>query len=360
MASRRHITGYNLLCVCTCILILTLSGIDASHDAFTALPKYQVNLDLSPETRWASIVTNFQYLDAYIRQIIETYVPKVLMPLVEKIGAAIDNYLQQPYAGELRGIAQALNCSLGDVVIANLIYDISAFCTSIVSQDDQGQIWHSRNLDYNFGDMLRNLTVHVEFVSQGQIVYSAITYAGYIGILTGQRPKDYSITVNQRSEGSILENILLALLDRKAVPTTFLVRDILANVPDFESAINHLSTTDTIAPVYFIIAGVNPGQGAVITKGRLETIDIWRLDPIHGRWFVLETNYDHWTTPPPWDDRRDAAIKAMNRLGQNNITVASLFDVMSVQPVLNSLTTYTVIMSPAQPDLMQAWIRHCC
>ncbi|KAL3881917.1 hypothetical protein ACJMK2_028303 [Sinanodonta woodiana] len=343
-----------------CVLCELHIGFTSDSFTFTGLKHYVVDLNTSPEERWDQVMLNYAVAASDMQRIIRTYVPKVLMPLVEKIGAAIDNYLQQPYAGELRGIAQALNCSLGDVVIANLIYDISAFCTSIVSQDDQGQIWHSRNLDYNFGDMLRNLTVHVEFVSQGQIVYSAITYAGYIGILTGQRPKDYSITVNQRSEGSILENILLALLDRKAVPTTFLVRDILANVPDFESAINHLSTTDTIAPVYFIIAGVNPGQGAVITKGRLETIDIWRLDPIHGRWFVLETNYDHWTTPPPWDDRRDAAIKAMNRLGQNNITVASLFDVMSVQPVLNSLTTYTVIMSPAQPDLMQAWIRHCC
>ncbi|KAK3605189.1 hypothetical protein CHS0354_012999 [Potamilus streckersoni] len=295
-----------------------------------------------------------------MQRIIRTYVPKALMPLVEKIGAAIDNYLKQPYAGELRGIAQALNCSLGDVVIANLIYDISAFCTSIVSQDDQGQIWHSRNLDYNFGDMLRNLTIHVEFVSKGKTVYSAITYAGYIGILSGQKPKAFSITVNQRSEGFILENILLALLDRKAVPTTFLVRDILANEPDFESAISRLSTTDTVAPVYFIIAGMNPGQGAVITKSRLETVDIWRLDPTHGHWFVLETNYDRWTTPPPWDDRRDAAIKAMNRLGQHNITVASLLDVMSVEPVLNSHTTYTVIMCPAHPDLMQAWIRYCC
>ncbi|KAL3881915.1 hypothetical protein ACJMK2_028302 [Sinanodonta woodiana] len=338
------------------ILFLTLETVDAQG----VINNYEVSLDVPPELRWTKVVEDYKEIVQFAHSVIRSYVPEDLIPLVEEIGADIDNYIKQPYAAEMRGIARALNCSLGDVVLVNLIYDISAFCTSIVSQDDHGQIWHSRNLDYDFGGMLRNITVHVDFVSEGQTVYSAITYAGYIGILSGQRPKAFSITVDERDQGSIFENILVAILDKKAVPMSFLVRDTLANEPDFESAINHLSKTDTVASVYFIIAGVNPGEGAVITKERLATIDIWRLDPANGRWFEVETNYDHWTTPPPDDDRRDPANKAMTRLGQSNINKPSLFAVMSVRPVLNNHTTYTVIMSPAQPQLMQAWIRNCC
>ncbi|KAK3605187.1 hypothetical protein CHS0354_012996 [Potamilus streckersoni] len=337
------------------MLFLTLGTVDTQG----VITNYVVNLDAPPELRWIKVVEDYKEIVKFAHSVIRSYVPENLIPLVEEIGADIDNYIKQPYATEMRGIAKALNCSLGDVVLVNLIYDISAFCTSIVSQDDHGQIWHSRNLDYDFGDMLRNITIHVDFNSQGQTVYSAITYAGYIGILSGQKPMAFSITVDERDQGSIFENILLAILDKKAVPMSFLVRDTLANQPDFESAIKHLSTTDTVSSVYFILAGVNPGEGAVITKERLETIDIWRLDPDQGRWFVVETNYDHWTTPPPSDDRRDPANKAMTRLGQQNINKVSLFAVMSVQPVLNNHTTYTVIMSPAQPQLMQAWIRNC-
>ncbi len=34
-------------------------------------------------------------------------------------------------------------------------------CTSIVAQDDRGNVFHGRNLDWNLPDSLRNLTVQV-------------------------------------------------------------------------------------------------------------------------------------------------------------------------------------------------------
>ena len=37
------------------------------------------------------------------------------------------------------------------------------FCTSIVTTQADGKIIHGRNLDYNFPDYLRNLTVRAEF-----------------------------------------------------------------------------------------------------------------------------------------------------------------------------------------------------
>ena len=43
------------------------------------------------------------------------------------------------------------------------------FCTSIVAQDEKGQIWHARNLDYKFADILRNITIQVHFQRQGKV-----------------------------------------------------------------------------------------------------------------------------------------------------------------------------------------------
>ena len=57
----------------------------------------------------------------------------------------------------------------------------------------------------------------------------------------------------------------------------------LANSANFTAAIDLLAYTPTAAPVYIILGGVNPGEGAVITKGRLEPDDIWMLDPANGR-----------------------------------------------------------------------------
>uniref|UniRef100_A0A1I7WTI2 CBAH domain-containing protein n=1 Tax=Heterorhabditis bacteriophora TaxID=37862 RepID=A0A1I7WTI2_HETBA len=36
-------------------------------------------------------------------------------------------------------------------------------CTSIIAEDDQGRIWHGRNLDYEMSDLLKNITIIVDF-----------------------------------------------------------------------------------------------------------------------------------------------------------------------------------------------------
>ena len=52
--------------------------------------------------------------------------PEEYVLMVEQIAADIDQYFEAPYAGEMRGIAKVLNCTVGDIVLANIIYDISA------------------------------------------------------------------------------------------------------------------------------------------------------------------------------------------------------------------------------------------
>lgn len=38
-----------------------------------------------------------------------------------------------------------------------------------MAQDSQGRIYHGRNLDYPFGNVLRKLTADVQFVKNGQV-----------------------------------------------------------------------------------------------------------------------------------------------------------------------------------------------
>lgn len=48
------------------------------------------------------------------------------------------------------------------------------------------------------------------------------------------------------------------------------------------------------------------------------TISVYfRLDVKNGRWYVLETNYDHWKEPLFLDDRRTPAMKCMNQTTQD-------------------------------------------
>lgn len=108
----------------------------------------------------------------------------------------------------------------------------------------------------------------------------------------------------------------------------------------YDDAVDLMSKSDLIAPAYFIIGGVKPSEATVITRNQSSVVDTWRfntnpISPDFDRWFLIETNYDHWTKPPANDNRRDPGIAAMKKTTQGNLNYETLLDVMSVDPVCN-------------------------
>ena len=59
----------------------------------------------------------------------------------------------------------------------------------------------------------------------------------------------------------------------------------------------------------------------------------------------METNYDHWVDAPFFDDRRGPAKACLAEVGPRNVNFESLYNVLSAQPNLNLLTTYTTLMN---------------
>jgi len=102
-----------------------------------------------------------------------------------------------------------------------------------------------------------------------------------------------------------------------------------------------------MAPCYFILAGVQEGEGAVISRGRNDAVDTWTIaDNIENSWFLVQTNDDHWL--PPGDDRRDATNQHMNRFTPKTMNATSMFQVMNTRPTRNELTTYTAVINPRE------------
>ena len=128
----------------------------------------------------------------------------------------------------------------------------------------------------------------------------------------------------------------------------------------FNDALQLLCYTKIIAPIYYIIGGIDyqtPSQGAVVTRNSSHLVNLWMLDDSEYIWYLVETNYDHWTNPPKNDNRRTPAINAMNSVGQDNINFNSLFGVLSTVPVLNNNTVYTALMSASNITFYNATIR---
>lgn len=347
------------LSLCIIFFAFSFSARNAQGEPFQA-PSYNINLDLPPEERWVNVTSKYAKYSPLIVDAIRQEIPTYLVPLAELLALYMEKHFPEPFPAEMRGVSKGLNLTLTDTLLLNIMYDLTAFCTSVVAQDNQGSIFHGRNLDYRFTGILRNITFISNFQSKGKLMYTGVTFAGQVGLLTAQRPNTFTISLDERDQGFVWQNILLALLNKKAIPVTFLVRNVVSTPgTDFDHALEVLSQMPLIADCYLILGGVNAGQGAVITRDREDTANIWLLsnDTRKNPWFLVETNYDHWTTPPPSDDRRHPAIKALTKITQEKIDAETLFSVMSEHPVLNNKTVYTSIMQAKNPDLFNTWIR---
>ena len=326
----------------------------------TPLTRFQVELDEHPRLRWKRVI------EANMRGVLST-MSNLFSELPEPLHEELDSLVLTAEARfpewareEMQGIADALNVTLGDVVMVNLFFEMTPFCTSIVAQSTAGRVYHARNMDFGLAmptlsENLREIAVEVEFTRRGEPVFIITTFAGYIGAATGMRNGAFSITANEREMTGPLPipNLfkgvvnLINALTTKVVPVTWSIRELLADdEADFETAVATLSSRHFATQMYLTVGGVYPGQGVVLTRGRDELLDTWRMSSIDGEWFLVQTNYDHSLPMPPWDDRKGPAEEAMKDIGSDAITPSAIYkEVLSLDPVLNKLTVYSTYMA---------------
>jgi len=174
------------------------------------------------------------------------------------------------------------------------------------------------------------------------------------------KPKAFSATVDTRfyPEGWTEQfyEILAAIEEKNASLVSFLLRDTFETQPNYENALQALTTRNLIADVYYILGGLT--SGAVISRNRTIAANIWKLDKSSGRWFEVQTNYDHWQPPPWYDNRRDPAIQHMTHMGRDNITIKNLYGILSMKPTLNLQTTYSIVAS-ASLSFIDTFVRTC-
>ncbi|XP_033825688.1 acid ceramidase isoform X1 [Periophthalmus magnuspinnatus] len=339
---------------------------------------YTIDLDLPPHKRWTSVITDKKKdLDGMIeviRDLAKAFVPSGrLIELVDITLPLIVNTLPDPFKDEIKGIALDSGIPLGEITLFNIFYEVFTVCTSVVAEDAKGNLLHGRNLDFGLfmgwdmknkswiiSEKLKPLVVNLDFRKNNKTVFKSTNFAGYVGMLTGIKPHLFSLTMNERFslDGGYIGIMEWILGQRDGMWMSFLTRSVLENATSYENARSLLAQTKLLAPAYFILGGNKSGQGCIITRSRTLSLDLLELNMKLGRWYVLETNYDHWEDPFVLDDRRTPAMTCMNKTTQNNISIKTLYDVLSTKPVLNKLTTYTTLMQVSEGTL-ESYIRDC-
>lgn len=69
----------------------------------------------------------------------------------------------------------------------------------------------------------------------------------------------------------------------------------------YENALQKLLTTRIAAPIYYVISGVKPNEGAVIERDPGSVHNYYTLNET--TWFLVQTNYDR-DQPDPFHDPR--------------------------------------------------------
>jgi len=303
---------------------------------------FTVNLDKEPENRWEEII--WFYKDEILKmvKISEIFLcnnnyqlhwsASKILSLVANMGF-ISNY------EELKGIAKILNISIGEVIMLQLLYEYDTNSISILKKT-KDEVFHFRTIDWNISET-KPTPININFIKDGNIVFGATTYPGYIGTLTGMKPKNFALSINHRKlDDDYYSNLYYILTSSWQI--SLLARHVLTNCDNYEEAKFILEEADIISPVYIIISSKD--DGCVITRDRINAISPVNLQ---NQTDIVQTNIDHWINDSTKDisgsiERRAFAYEWINN---DNINLDELWDLCKISPILTKNTIYITGMN---------------
>jgi hypothetical protein len=328
-------------------------------------PRYVVDLDAPPAERWQHIVTDFAEQLPSVLGLADDILGDMGSKVVEPLLAAATAVGFVQYGDELRGIAKATGLPVGRVVMLQIAYEAFAACTSVVVEGKDGHPLHIRTMDWEMPE-LQPLTVEVDFMQAGQVVFTATTWAGYLGVLTGVKPGVFSVSVNYRRTEAGSEEPVKAFaknLQRGIArhwPISFLVRAALERCGTYQAACATLEQSELIAPTYLTICGVSPGEGCILSRDREGSADGSCVEArLSDGSPLVQANMDCWRAirSEPQDDWQDICDSrrrrafALRALGTGPASMEDLWLLMSLPPTLAHDTVYTVAMQPHTGEL---------
>jgi isopenicillin-N N-acyltransferase like protein len=174
------------------------------------------------------------------------------MDLIAKIAAHERKFIPERFTRELEGLAAGAECELEDVVMGNFIPELfhcSGFAIMNTATRD-GTLYHGRVLDYSIDWKLQEHAVLVVAEPEGQIPFVNVTYAGFIGSVTGMNAEHVSVgEMGGRGLGHW-----------DGVPMSFLVRRVLEEAHSLDEAVAVFRDNPRTCQYYYIVADGDDNQ----------------------------------------------------------------------------------------------------
>ncbi len=173
--------------------------------------------------------------------------------LILSISELQRKYVPAKYYEEMAGIAEGAGMKVEDVVAANFIpemFHCSGFALSGSATKD-GTLYHGRILDYGCDWKLQEHAVLVVAEPEGSIPFVNVTYAGFIGSVTGMNAK--KVSIGEMGGGG--------LGHWEGVPMALLVRMALEESDDLDEAVAVFRDHPRTCQYFYVVADGKSGRG---------------------------------------------------------------------------------------------------
>ncbi|PPQ65199.1 hypothetical protein CVT24_011383 [Panaeolus cyanescens] len=356
-------------------------------------PLYIVDLSLAPGERYTQICSDYRH---EMEELVGIYDEILSMTSFPRFFAWIAKILlnkvySKEETKEIKGISNITNIPLHLVVAYNTFLDLFSGCMSggtrvKVPQAKDTRMMHFRNLDWDM-EPLRDMIIRVEYVRGGTVVARGVTYAGYVGVLTGVR-EGLSISMNYRSRAlseshsstfaNRLHHLSLLLGKRPSIATH--LRDILlapGRLPGLDE-LSVLFKTTTASSCY--VTFCTPSAVMIVEK------DLGSAVTHVSDSFLAVTNHDaaveNWSATRWQDamqkvkdmgiggareileeslDRKECMCNLWSRKGGENarLSASDLKIWLRTYPIRNESTHFSCIMDPSVPGGGLVWVETC-
>jgi hypothetical protein len=155
-------------------------------------------------------------------------------------------FIPSRFQEEMRGIAEGAQASFEDILKLNLFPEMFHCCgvTTARSASRDGSLYHARVLDYSAGKGLQSSSVLIVAKPKDQLSFMNVTYAGFIGSVTGMNEKKIAIgEIGGQGYGYW-----------DGMPMSFLLRSILEESATCQEAKELLTKTPRTCEYYHIIS----------------------------------------------------------------------------------------------------------
>ena len=277
------------------------------------LKNFTIDLDKAPIERFAEpsramADTIVEIMAAYLQMI-----PAPVVSLYEsKLVKLFWYFNNNEKYNEILGIVQGVNrpsVTLGKALLINSLYELESWCTSVIVRMNNGTIIHSRNLDFDLAKQMQKVTYNARFVHGDKHSFDATMFGGVVGTYTGMKPGAFSVSENQREfnkgEMGLVENLVMIFTGYNEI--SWEIRNVLDECDSWTCAHKRLSSDSINALGYIILAGIEKNEGVIISRNRFGAAHQDFLNDT--RWYLVQTNSDHWKLGHPCNTSRCGAAR---------------------------------------------------